>query len=311
MRVVHAKAPCRICDIGGWTDTRFAEYGAVFSIAVWPGVEVTMEENLNYPAESTLSPVGAAVLKVLEMEAPSSSISVQKDMRPRSGTGTSAAIIVAVIAALDKWRGGHMGPALIATAAHRVEAEELGIECGIQDHLAAAFGGVRFYSISEYPLFDECEWFSPNLMQDRLILAKVPNYGEPRYSSDIHKRVIDVITGPNDEILDELRRLADRARAAYERGGLYKFGQIMSRNTEAQSKLDYQSVAPFAGVINEMRMSGAVGCKVNGAGGPGGTITILAESSDHKTAIEKALRRFPVEIIDFTIAEGGVETWET
>ena len=33
-RVINAMAPIRICDLGGWTDTWFAETGAVFNIGV-------------------------------------------------------------------------------------------------------------------------------------------------------------------------------------------------------------------------------------------------------------------------------------
>ena len=40
--IISAVAPTRICDIGGWTDTWFAKRGAVFSIAVYPYVEVQL-----------------------------------------------------------------------------------------------------------------------------------------------------------------------------------------------------------------------------------------------------------------------------
>ena len=39
LRVVHAAAPIRICDNGGWTDTWFAGHGNVFNIGVSPYVE--------------------------------------------------------------------------------------------------------------------------------------------------------------------------------------------------------------------------------------------------------------------------------
>ena len=42
-RVVHAVAPTRICDIGGWTDTWFAGHGAVLNMAVTPAVTVRVE----------------------------------------------------------------------------------------------------------------------------------------------------------------------------------------------------------------------------------------------------------------------------
>ena len=39
-RVINAMAPISICDLGGWTDTWFAETGAVFNIGVYPYAEV-------------------------------------------------------------------------------------------------------------------------------------------------------------------------------------------------------------------------------------------------------------------------------
>ena len=39
-KCINAMAPIRICDIGGWTDTWFAENGAVLNFAVYPQVEV-------------------------------------------------------------------------------------------------------------------------------------------------------------------------------------------------------------------------------------------------------------------------------
>ncbi|MEJ2149927.1 MAG: hypothetical protein P8Z40_10650 [Chloroflexota bacterium] len=43
LRIINAAAPIRVCDNGGWTDTWFAEYGAVFNIGVYPYAEVQIE----------------------------------------------------------------------------------------------------------------------------------------------------------------------------------------------------------------------------------------------------------------------------
>jgi D-glycero-alpha-D-manno-heptose-7-phosphate kinase len=40
---ITAAAPVRTCDCGGWTDTWFARCGAVFHVAVNPGVRVSVE----------------------------------------------------------------------------------------------------------------------------------------------------------------------------------------------------------------------------------------------------------------------------
>jgi D-glycero-alpha-D-manno-heptose-7-phosphate kinase len=39
---ITATAPVRTCDCGGWTDTWFARHGAVFHIALNPGVRVAV-----------------------------------------------------------------------------------------------------------------------------------------------------------------------------------------------------------------------------------------------------------------------------
>jgi hypothetical protein len=40
LKRIHSTAPVRICDVGGWADTWFAQHGAVFNIGVTPYVEV-------------------------------------------------------------------------------------------------------------------------------------------------------------------------------------------------------------------------------------------------------------------------------
>ena len=43
LRVINSVAPIRICDNGGWTDTWFAEYGAIFNIGVYPYAEAQLK----------------------------------------------------------------------------------------------------------------------------------------------------------------------------------------------------------------------------------------------------------------------------
>ena len=42
-RIINAVAPIRICDLGGWTDTWFAEHGTIFNIGVYPYAEVQVK----------------------------------------------------------------------------------------------------------------------------------------------------------------------------------------------------------------------------------------------------------------------------
>ena len=43
LKIINAVAPIRICDNGGWTDTWFAQHGAIFNIGVYPYAEVQIE----------------------------------------------------------------------------------------------------------------------------------------------------------------------------------------------------------------------------------------------------------------------------
>ena len=43
LRIINSVAPIRICDNGGWTDTWFAEYGAIFNIGVYPYAEAQLK----------------------------------------------------------------------------------------------------------------------------------------------------------------------------------------------------------------------------------------------------------------------------
>lgn len=309
MRTVKATAPCRICDIGGWTDTRFAEHGAVFSVAVWPGVEVTIEEDIYEPWGLELDPVYLAVLKVLSLEAPRAIVTVSQDMPPGSGTGTSAAVIVALIAALDTWRGGDMGPAEIAAAAHKVEAEELGCECGVQDHYAAAYGGVNLIEIFHYPDMVEVKPLPiRRIVLDRLMLV---HRGISHNSSDVHEKVIERVEGPEDNSLEALRDFAGCAESAYLGADIPYFGQLMSWNTNVQRNLHPETTAVFMPLIRDLKDVGAIGGKVNGAGA-GGTITVMAEGIKNRSMIEALIEtEYPeCRIIPITIAEEGVKAWE-
>lgn len=313
MRTIKAKAPCRICDIGGWTDTRLAEHGAVFSIAVWPGVEVTIYERPNSTDQffDGLFPrvVAAAACKLMDVTGPVN-ITYAFEMMRGSGTGTSAAHGVALIAALDTWRGGNLNKYEIAQMAHRIETEELGLECGVQDQLASAFGGVNLIQIYKYPDAAEVKPLPLHrALLNRLILVHI---GESHNSSDVHKKVIERMDGPDEFRLRILRQCAEDVEQEYYRvRDMKSFGKTMILNTVMQRALHHCTTDIFEPLIKDLKDIGALGWKVNGAGG-GGTITIMAEGAKNRSAIEALIETdYPeCRIIPVEIAEKGVEAWE-
>jgi D-glycero-alpha-D-manno-heptose-7-phosphate kinase len=79
-----------------------------------------------------------------------------------------------------------------------------------------------------------------------------------------------------DALLAPLRTAARDAADALIAGNIDGYGDAMIVNTEAQAALHPALVNPRAQTVIDMaREHGAAGWKVNGAGGDGGTVTII------------------------------------
>ncbi len=313
---VRATTPIRVCDVGGWTDTWFSRRGKVFNIAVSPGVEVRVRisdagsnpwrivldvANFGdrYGFELGRSPGRHPLLEAVvdEIGAPDGvalEIRVASEVPAGSSTGTSAAVAVALVGALDALTQPR-SPLEVARAAHRIEVEQLGLQSGVQDQLCAAFGGVNFIEVDPYPDATRTALrIPPATLQDlerRLVLLHL---GQEHRSSEIHERVIArlVRKGEGAPILEELRACAVAARDAVLAADLEGLGGAMRRNTDAQRRLHGDLVSAEAQAIIDVAAShGASGWKVNGAGGEGGSLSLLCgPDPDRRRKMEDALR---------------------
>ena len=337
--VIRATAPIRICDNGGWTDTRVARHGKVFNIAVTPlvvaGIEafdrgsrdarvVIQAENYGtrYAVASGDAGWGphplleASIRAIPPPDDLDIEITIRSDAPAAASTGTSAAVVVALLGALDRLRGGGRTPIQLAYEAHAVETKLLGGESGIQDQLCAALGGINFIEIVDYPhavvsqlavAAGTCEE-----LERRLILIYL---GRPHSSSAVHKQVIRELerAGTDVAALDALRAAAEAARDALVAGDLDALGRAMCDNTDAQAALHADLVSPEARRIIEIAaLHGAVGWKVNGAGGDGGSITLLTSGqSMGKAAIIQAIEQENAAFkpIPIALCRKGLHVW--
>lgn len=295
---MRVEVPVRACDVGGWTDTWFAEHGRVCNLAVGPGVVVDAsgrpgsgEVVIELPDFETSFRLGSeppahrlVAEAVREAENPSGAdvvLRVSSAVPPGTSLGTSAAVCVGIVAALDALRGPVRGPSELAAAAHRVETHRLGRQSGVQDQIAAAMGGACDVRIVGYPVVDvRAVALGADLaraLDERL--AHVA-YGGPHDSSAVHESVIADLrrSGPTDGRLADLRELAGAAVDALAAADLGAYGRALTGATDVQARMHPELVSAAAHELIELARSvGATGWKVNGAGGPGGSISILCD----------------------------------
>jgi len=320
---VVASAPVRVADVGGWTDTWFGSPGRVCSLAVGPGVEVSAvlvgevgepgsgpvrivaprlgedyrvgpsaDQGWHQPMPGRHPLLEQAVASIIEDvgELPagrSVEVAIVSAVPAGASLGTSAAVVVAVVGALDELLGdGLRTPGELARLAHEVETGRAGREAGVQDHWSAALGGCGLLVIDPYP----------NVRHEVVALTEdtVDELGErlvtvvfgPHDSSTVHHGVIDAVLGCDGAeyertrgVLRSLSSLAVDAASAIGSGDVDGWAEVLSESAAAQARLHPGLVGPaHAAAIEVARRCGATGWKVNGAGGSGGSLTAVARS---------------------------------
>ena len=337
VRAVRSSAPVRIADLGGWTDTWFAGSGVVCSLAVRPGATVSIDtspagtdgdvviEAVDFGHRYSLRTdrgrhplLEAAIDEVGTPEGLDVAVQVSSPIPPGASTGTSAAVTVALVGALLLLRDGAVVRDDVARTAHRVEAVRLGRQTGIQDQLAAVHGGANRIDMTSYPSAAVTPLaVAPSVLdelQRRLLLVFL---GQTHVSSAVHEEVIASLEGAGreevDRRLEPLRRAARDGAAALEAGDLAAYGHALVANTAAQSALHASLVSADAQRLFEAARSwGCTGWKVNGAGGDGGSVTLLCgpEPGARRraaAALGDVHRNFVA--IDTTLDRDGLRVW--
>ena len=340
LMTVHSRAPLRINDIGGWTDTWFAGAGRVLNLAVDPPVEVQVKvlsnperirkrvevQAANFaevfrfdPDRPSSEPHALIQFTVAAIPIPARYrlvVHIHSPVPAGISTGTSASVAVALLGALNRARGGRLTPLRIAALAHRVETRKLNLQSGIQDQICAARGGVSDIRMTRYPRARVARVpLRPEVRDEldrRLLLVYL---GRPHRSSVMHEQVIANLEagGRASRPLERLKILAGLARAALLRGDLDGYGRVMAENNECQRALFAGLIAPEADeVLRLARRWKAPGWKVNGAGGQGGSLTLLAPADDDlRRRLEEGIPKLGrgIRLLPAALSPGGLAAW--
>ena len=244
-------------------------------------------------------------------------ITIHSEVPAGCSTGTSASVTVAMVGALDRLTPGQMTPHEVAYTAHRIETERLGLQAGIQDQLCAAFGGINYIEMDQYPRAIVSQISIPNALwwelEKRLVLIFL---GRTHVSSEVHDRVISELEGEgaHSERLEILRQAARRSRDALYAGDLAELGAAMVDNHAGQQSLHPGLVNDEAARVVEIAQEyGAVGWKVNGAGGEGGSLTLLSGpvASQRRRMVDAIREADPLfQAIPIYLSRTGLRVWE-
>jgi D-glycero-alpha-D-manno-heptose-7-phosphate kinase len=222
-----------------------------------------------------------------------------------------------MVGALDRLTRGHLTPHEVAYTAQAIETQMLKLQSGIQDQLCSAYGGINYIEMFDYPHATVSPIQVPNTiwweLERRLVLIY---FGKSHTSSAIHEKVIRELEGlgPDCQKLQDLRATPEKSRDAIYAGDFAGFGRAMIENTEAQERLHPDLVSPDARrVIEIAKAYGALGWKVNGAGGDGGSLTILSGALSHvkRAMIREIEAENPLfKNIPLYLSRTGLRTWE-
>ena len=325
---VLTRAPTRICDIGGWTDTWFYPKGAIFSFCVNLYSYVRLVENesktikiyaedLEQSAEilnlkrieyNGVLDLLKAAIKRMNIEN-GLDIFVRADAPPGCGTGTSASVAVALISALATYKKLNIDQGNIAALAHKLETEELGLESGVQDQYAAAYGGINFMEI-DYP---KVKLLKIEINEKRILELEnqfILVYFGSRSSSKMHNAVISNYKNRDKATINSfeiMRQCAYEMKASIN-SDIDVLGEIINRNWDAQKSLHPLMINPIINKAEKIAKSnGAMGFKCNGAGG-GGSATILAECGQ-EYQIKKKLIENGYTILPCKLSFTGVRSY--
>jgi len=225
-------------------------------------------------------------------------VDVTSSVPPGASLGTSASVVVALIGALDRLvGGGQLSAADVARQAHDTETRRAGREAGVQDQWAAALGGVGLLAIGVYPEVVHqrvpLTVRTEHELADRLVTVVFGSH-DP---SLVHAEVINAMVGCGGDEHDRARRalrtlarLAGSAAQALASGEIETWAAILSAATRAQQELHDGLVGTLhRAAIDCAERAGALGWKVNGAGGEGGSLTVVAPDREGAQRIRREL----------------------
>lgn len=262
----------------------------------------------NYVYDGKLDLVKAA-LKGMDIRQ-GCEVYLQCDAPPGSGLGTSSTVMVAMLAAMARWKGVEMDAYRLADLAYEVEREDLKIAGGYQDQYAATFGGFNFIefhgrnNVVVNPLRIKKDIIHE--LQYNLLLCYTGNI---HISANIIKdQVQNYEKKDGFEAMCEVKALAYAMKDELLKGNLHSFGKLLNYGWESKKRMSSKITNPQVDALyNEAMAAGALGGKLLGAGGGGYLLMYCPYNLRHKVAAR--LEAAGGQLTDWCFELRGAQSW--
>jgi len=211
------------------------------------------------------------------------------DLPNRAGLGSSSSFTVALIGALEKFKGKKISKKKLAEAACDIEIKKLKDPIGKQDQYISAFGGLC------HIIFKKDNVFIKKInIEKRKILnfeksISLINTGIFRSANKILKKHVKK-SKKNVHIYHEIKNLVPQFLLALKNNEIKKCGNILKENWDLKKKLDDNVyLKKFRLIEKKLKKIGVYGYKLLGAGS-GGYYCVIS-SQDHKKKIKKIFKK--------------------
>jgi len=333
-KIFIARAPVRVDVAGGSDAPPFSvEYGGgVLNFAITQFVHATLEVDPSNPqltirSEDFSKTIEAENLDALEFNGELDFIkgiakrmtpnwgfqlSVESDVPPGSGLGSSGAVGVACVKAFDLALGNNRSQEDTADLGNSIERDDLGFAGGCQDSYGAALGGIKFVHCHQGGGVSIERVHTPDGADYELERRAVLVYtGEVHLSGSIHsdiKRGYELPNSPTVDAMKNLKRVAFGAKEALEKGDIDKFGQWLSESWVHHKRLHDSCNSEVLEKYFAAAEGLVPGGRVCGAGGGGCAFFIAKEGRRRK--LEQAFAELGGKLIPFRIDPTGVVGWK-
>ena len=326
MRPIRCSAPGRAGIIGNPSDMYG---GTVISTAIplrarctlEPAARLTFQSPKRLVAPDTLALAGdefdvsrVALLGLgFTVESAPFALRIETDIPAQSGLAGSSALLTTIVACLLRYRGeAWRAPHALAERVRQIEAQLLQVACGYQDFYMAVWGGLNLMEFRDKQGLgaDPAEpWATVEPLMGYLRGASLPLWlattGGARFSGAVHANLRARWEAGERSVVDgmqRLSRLAREAKHALLEQDWTRLATLMNENYAIIRNLggSGESLDQLVACALE---SGALGAKLAGAGGAGGTIILLTLTPE-KTL--PAVRELAGQIIPIAPCAPGI-----